>query len=242
MQNQSKNHQKSQSVFSLIFLENPLKNVEKARKNSESTKNTSATVFGGTFWATGAILDGFWGPFGILFGGLFEPCLEKLGEIRPIGCFWVRLGRLGSISCRFWVDFGSILGGSGVHSGRFWAPSWEKFVFFCLVLPSQVLLYAFACFHFLRPLSVAFVCYCVLLFTRASTSNHKQPWATKRKHIYHKRAQATTRHYKQPLATKSNSSYLKKPQATTNKHKQPQATTSNHKHPFIRAFRSLLLR
>ena len=142
------------------------------------------------------------------------------------------LGRLGSIFGRFWIDFGSILGGSGVHSGRFRAPSWETFVFFCLVLPSQVFLYAFACFHFLRLLSDAFVCYYMMSFIRASISKRKRPLATKHNHDYHKQPQATTRQYKQPLATKTHHSY----------HKKPQATTSNHKHPFIRAFRSLLLR
>ena len=173
----------------------------------------------------------FWNPFGVLSGSLFEPCLQKLGEIRPIACFWVLLGGLGSIFCRFWIDFGSILGGSGVHSGRFWAPSWEKFVFFCLVLPSQVLLYAFACFHFLRPLSVAFVCYCVLLFTGASTSKHKQAQATVSNQTQPHLPQAGTSNHEALQATTGNQKQQQLPQETTSNHKQPQATTSNHKQP-----------
>ena len=95
-----------------------------------------------------------------------------------------------------WVDFWSILGRFWVHFGWIWGPFWTLLgailgdvCFFLFGIAASGFFVAFACFHFLRLLSDAFVCYytalllllatlvcCLLLF--AALGNQEQPRAT----------------------------------------------------------------
>ena len=124
----------------------------------------------------------------------------------------------GSILGPFWVDPGSILDAFGRHLGRnlFFSVWYCRLKFFCTLLLAST----FSVFCRLHLCVTA--CCCSLEQAQANVSNQTQPHLPQAGTSNHKALQATTGNQKQQQL--------------------PQESTSNHKHPFIRAFRSLLLR